>query len=115
MKSGLGQIMQDQVVVKNEGTTTVAYEWKKVQRGDFITSKKSDFVQRFYCHYPKSILKPGESKTFTFSFKSEKVGMFNEEWELLPTPSLMNELPQLCLSGIAVKEDEYEDKRKQFW
>ena len=41
--------------------------------------------------------------------------MFNEEWELLPTPSLMNELPQLCLSGIAVKEDEYEDKRKQFW
>lgn len=39
------------VVVTNVGSTTVTYMWKKVQRGDYIQSKSSDAVQRFYCHY----------------------------------------------------------------
>ena len=38
-------------MVKNTGSTTVTYEWKKVQRQDFIPSKRSDGIQRFYCHY----------------------------------------------------------------
>jgi hypothetical protein len=51
------------------------------------------------------MLKPGESKSFTFSFKSEKVGMFNEEWELLTEPILLNPLSLVSLSGIATQED----------
>jgi hypothetical protein len=61
MQSALEEIVQDkgkthpcsspQVVVKNIGTTTVTYEWKKVHRKDLIPSTNSDFVQRFYCHY----------------------------------------------------------------
>lgn len=86
-----------------------------MQRGDHIMSKRSDYLQRFYCHYPRSILKPGESKTFIFSFRSEKVGMFNEEWELLTEPLLMNSLPVLSLSGISLQVDEYSQRRDQFW
>ena len=86
-----------------------------MQRGDHIAAKKSDFLQRFYCHYPRSILKPGESKTFTFSFRSEKVGMFNEEWELLTEPLLINSLPMLSLSGISLQADLYAEKRHNFW
>jgi hypothetical protein len=89
------------VVVKNIGSTTVTYEWKKNIRGDYISSKKSDFVQRFWCHYPRAILKPGESKIFTFSFASEKVGMFNEEWELWTEPLLLKQLARLELCGIS--------------
>lgn len=101
------------VVMKNTGTTTVTYEWKKIFRGDYISSKKSDGIQRFYCHYPRDMLKPGESKTFIFSFRSEKPGMFNEEWELLTEPNLITPAPLLCLSGMATKADEYVEKRKQ--
>ena len=101
--------------MKNHGSTTVTYEWKKVQRGDHIASKKSDFLQRFFCHYPRCILKPGESKTFIFSFRSKKVGMFNEEWELLTEPQLTNSLPVLSLSGIALQPDLYAEKRDMFW
>ena len=36
-----------------------------------------------------SILKPGESKTFIFSFRSEKAGMYFEEWELHTEPLLL--------------------------
>jgi hypothetical protein len=50
-------------------------------------------------------LKPGESKTFTFSFSSEKVGMFNEEWELWTEPLLLQNLPILSLCGVSTEED----------
>jgi len=32
------------VVLKNTGTTTVTYEWKKIERGDFIQAKNSDGI-----------------------------------------------------------------------
>jgi hypothetical protein len=66
MQSALEEIVQDKgktrpfsfrlVVVKNIGTTTVTYEWKKVHRKDLIPSTNSDFVQRFYCHYVSQYL-----------------------------------------------------------
>jgi hypothetical protein len=97
--------------MKNVGSTTVTYDWKKVHRGDFITSKHSDGVQRFYCHYPHGVLKPGESKTFTFSFRSaDKPGMFFEEWELITDPHMLQALPVIYLSGIATLNDD--DRQK---
>lgn len=60
-------------------------------------------------------MKPGETKTFTFSFISDKVGMYNEEWELLTEPLLNNSLPMLSLSGIATQPDAYTEKRNRFW
>jgi hypothetical protein len=41
--------------------------------------------------------------------------MFNEEWELMTEPLLLNALPVVSLSGIATKEDEYKTKRATFW
>jgi hypothetical protein len=58
------------------------------------------------------MLKPGESKTFIFSFRSEKPGMYNEEWEMLTEPNLINPAPLLCLSGMATKADEYVSMRE---
>lgn len=64
---------------------------------------------------PRSILKPGESKTFIFSFRSEsKPGMFFEEWELLSDPSLLAPLPLINLSGIAIQRDNNVERRDEF-
>ena len=52
---------------------------------------------------------------FTFSFTSDKVGMFNEEWELWTEPFLLNQLPVLALCGISTQEDLLEEKRENFW
>ena len=105
---------QDQVILKNVGTTIVTYDWKKVLRGDFVASKNSDGVQRFYCHYPHGVLKPGESKTFTFSFRSaDKPGMFFEEWELITDPHMLQPLPVIYLSGIATLNDDERQRKIQ--
>jgi len=37
--------------------------------------------------------------------------MFNEEWELLTEPQLLEPAPLLYLSGMATKADDYTDKR----
>lgn len=50
-----------------------------------------------------------------FSFKSEKVGIFNEEWELLTEPALLTHLPNLSLCGVGVAQDELSGKREEFW
>ena len=102
------------VVVSNPGSTTVTYEWRKIHRKDHIGSTKRDGVQRFFCHYPRATLKPGDKKKFIFSFKSDKVGMFNEEWELLTEPAV-SQLPCLSLSGMGVADDELVQKREDFW
>jgi len=114
MMTQVGKIEQDKLVVTNVGSTTITYDWKKYLRGDYIPSKNSDMAQRFYCHYPKSILKPGESKIFTFSFRSERPGMYQEEWELLTEPLLLNALPLINLSGISTQGDSFIDVREQF-
>ena len=44
MMTQVCQIKQDQVILKNTGTTTVSYEWKKIERGDFIQAKNSDGI-----------------------------------------------------------------------
>jgi hypothetical protein len=71
-------------------------------------------VRTFNNLQPRSTLKPGEKKKFVFSFKTEKVGMFNEEWELLTEPALLGSLPQLSLSGIGEAEDELVQARADF-
>ena len=113
MMTSVNKIKQDQVILKNVGSTTVTYEWKKIIRSDYVLSKNSDGIQRFYCLYPRDTLKPGENKTFIFSFRSEKAGMFNEEWELLTEPELVEAPPLLTLSGMATKEDEFIEARNQ--
>lgn len=41
--------------------------------------------------------------------------MFNEEWELLTEPLLLNPLSSVCCSGIACEDDSLAEKRNQFW
>jgi hypothetical protein len=57
-------------------------------------------------------LKPGESKKFTFTFRSLTAGVYVEEWELLTDPMLHTPLPKLSLSGMAIKEEEYVKERQ---
>jgi hypothetical protein len=36
MMTPVSVIAQDQVIVRNVGSTTITYDWKRVHRGDFI-------------------------------------------------------------------------------
>jgi hypothetical protein len=87
------------------GTTTIYYEWRKVERGDYIEAKKSDGVQRFFGITIRNKLLPKESKTFTFSFRSTVPGMFFEEWEIVTEPVCLQPLKVITLNGVSIESE----------
>ena len=48
---------------------------------------------------------PGEEKVFTFSFRSVKPGVFNEEWELITDPPLNDALPVVQISAHSLEDE----------
>jgi hypothetical protein len=50
-RSTPSKISFDQVKVKNSGTTCIYFKWQKVIKPFNITDKKSDGIDRFFCHY----------------------------------------------------------------
>ena len=72
-------------------------------------------IDRFFCHYTDSKIYPDEERKFTFSFFSEKNGVFSEEWFLATTPPLKNCDLHIHLSGLVHKYvDQYSEKVANF-
>ena len=105
----------DSVIIKNTGKTCVYYKWQKNNKKFKLEEKKSDGIDRFYCHYTDSKIFPDEERKFTFSFFSEKNGVFSEEWFLATTPPLKNCDLHIHLSGLVHKYvDLYSEKVGNF-
>ena len=101
----------DSVIIKNTGKTCVYYKWQKNNKSFKLEDKKSDGIDRFYCHYTDSKIFPDEERKFTFSFFSEKNGVFSEEWFLATTPPLKHCDLHIHLSGLVHKYvDQYSEK-----
>ena len=104
------QIAYDTVTIKNTGKTCIYYQWIKTSNSFKLEDKRSDGMERFYCHYGDDKIYPDEEREFTFSFFSEKNGVFSEEWELETTPPLQNCDLGIHLNGLVHKyEDFYSD------
>ena len=105
------QIGFDSVKIKNTGKTCVYFKWQKENLQFKLEDKKSDGIDRFYCHYSDSKIFPDEEKTFTFCFFSEKNGQFSEDWILATSPPLHNCNLRLHLNGMVHKYvDLYSEK-----
>ncbi len=50
-KSLPNQISFDKVKIKNTGTTCIYFKWQKLIKPFNIPEKKSDGIDRFFCHY----------------------------------------------------------------
>lgn len=60
------------------------------------------------------VILPGETRSFSFTFKSERAGIFSEPWEFRTHPLLLGgALLQVTLWGIAVYEDKLADFREK--
>ena len=93
------EVAFDTVTIKNTGKTCVYFKWQKNTKPFELQDKKSDGIDRFFCHYSDSKIFPDEEKSFTFSFFSEKNGLFSEDWILATTPPLKNCDLSLKLNG----------------
>ena len=111
IKSLPNQIGFDTITIKNVGKTCVYFKWQKQNKPFKLDEKKNDGIDRFYCHYSDSKIFPDDEKKFTFSFFSEKNGVFSEDWVLATSPPLRNCNLNLHLNGMVHKYvDNYSEK-----
>lgn len=65
------------------------------------------------CLSPSGVILPGETKHFTFFFKSLNAGIFRESWEFGTHPTLLGgAVLQVTLHAISLTQDLFVDERK---
>ncbi|MCQ2818673.1 MAG: phosphoglycerate kinase [archaeon] len=102
----------DKVSITNTGNTCIYFKWQKKEISFELKEKKSEGIDRFFCHYSDSKIFPNETKEFVFSFFSEKDGVFSEDWELQTSPDLSKMCNlNLHLNGLVhLYIDKYSEK-----
>lgn len=113
-ESRTGKRSLSHLELKNNGTTTIYYDWRKVPVMPSFEDSKQDTTQRFYFNTSEGAILPGEVKQFPFVFKSTNPGIFTETWQLLTEPVVLGGASlQVVLKGVATKEDTKHEERKK--
>ncbi|KAM7069101.1 MYCBP-associated protein isoform 2-T2 [Molossus nigricans] len=108
-----GQKTSSELTVVNNGTVAIWYDWRRQLQPDSFQDLKKNRTQRFYFNNREGVILPGETKIFTFFFKSVNAGIFREFWEFGTHPTLLGgAVLQVNLHAISLAQDIYRDERK---
>ncbi|NXT31908.1 MYBPP protein, partial [Pelecanoides urinatrix] len=107
-----GEKAESSLAVSNDGTAAIWYNWMRLPQQIPSREIKGKRMQCFYFDTRPGVILPGETRKFSFLFKSERAGIFSESWEFRTHPLLLGgALLQVTLWGIAVYEDKLADVR----
>uniref|UniRef100_A0A8D2GMD8 MYCBP associated protein n=1 Tax=Theropithecus gelada TaxID=9565 RepID=A0A8D2GMD8_THEGE len=108
-----GEKTSSELTVVNNGTVAIWYDWRRQHQPDTFQDLKKNRMQRFYFNSREGVILPGETKTFTFFFKSLTAGIFREFWEFRTHPTLLGgAVLQVNLHAVSLTQDVFEDERK---
>uniref|UniRef100_A0A8C3TB84 MYCBP associated protein n=1 Tax=Chelydra serpentina TaxID=8475 RepID=A0A8C3TB84_CHESE len=101
-----GEKAESCLTVSNDGTAAIWYDWRRQAQPVTFEETKEKGMQYFYFNTRPGVILPGETRNFSFFFKSGKAGIFSESWEFDTHPVLLGgAVLQVSLWGIAVYED----------
>ncbi|NXN56979.1 MYBPP protein, partial [Rynchops niger] len=110
----VGEKAESSLMVNNNGTTAIWYDWMRLPQKIPSRETKGIRMPCFYFDIRSGVLLPGETRKFSFIFKSASAGIFSESWEFRTHPLLLGgALLQVTLWGIAVYEDIFADLREK--
>ncbi|XP_033618876.1 MYCBP-associated protein isoform X3 [Fukomys damarensis] len=108
-----GQKTSSELTVVNNGTVAIGYDWRRRPQLDSFQDLKRIRTQQFYFNNREGVILPGETKTFTFFFKSLNAGIFRESWEFRTHPTLLGgALLLVTLQAVSLTQDIFRDERK---
>uniref|UniRef100_A0A8C6S044 MYCBP associated protein n=1 Tax=Nannospalax galili TaxID=1026970 RepID=A0A8C6S044_NANGA len=108
-----GEKTSSELTVVNNGTVAIWYDWRRRPQQDSFQDLKRNRTQRFYFNNREGVILPGETKNFTFFFKSLNAGIFRECWEFGTHPTLLGGAGlQVTLRAISLTQDIFRDERK---
>ncbi|KAH0629440.1 hypothetical protein JD844_011510 [Phrynosoma platyrhinos] len=102
----VGEKAESLLTVSNDGTAAIWYDWRRLPHPFTFQEKKRKKAQNFYFNTRSGVILPGETKRFSFIFKSMNAGIFSESWEFGTHPVLLGgAVLQVTLWGVALYED----------
>ncbi|XP_037349662.1 MYCBP-associated protein [Talpa occidentalis] len=108
-----GEKTSSELTVVNNGTVAIWYDWRRQAQLDSFQDMKTNRMQRFYFDNRGGVILPGETKTFTFFFKSLDVGIFRESWEFGTHPTLLGgAVLQVNLHAVSLTQNIFRDEKK---
>ncbi|XP_008516205.2 MYCBP-associated protein isoform X1 [Equus przewalskii] len=108
-----GEKTSSELTVVNNGTVAIWYDWRRWAQPNSFQDLKRKRMQRFYFDNREGVILPGETKNFTFFFKSLNAGIFRECWEFGTHPTLLGgALLQVNLHAVSLAQDIFKDERK---
>ncbi|XP_077020852.1 MYCBP-associated protein isoform X2 [Tamandua tetradactyla] len=108
-----GEKTSSELTVVNNGTVAIWYNWRRRFQPDCFHDLKRKKMQQFYFNNREGVILPGETKNFTFFFKSLNAGIFRESWEFGTHPTLLGgAILQVNLHAISLTPDIFKDERK---
>uniref|UniRef100_A0A7N5KG60 MYCBP associated protein n=1 Tax=Ailuropoda melanoleuca TaxID=9646 RepID=A0A7N5KG60_AILME len=108
-----GEKTSSELTVVNNGTVAIWYDWRRRSQLDSFQGLKRNRMPRFYFNNREGVILPGETKTFTFFFKSLQAGIFREYWEFGTHPTLLGGAPlQVNLYAVSLTQDIFREERK---
>ncbi|KAH1183100.1 hypothetical protein KIL84_004592 [Mauremys mutica] len=109
-----GEKAESCLTVSNDGTAAIWYDWRRQAQPVTFEETKEKGMQYFYFNTRPGVILPGETRNFSFFFKSGKAGIFSESWEFGTHPMLLGgAVLQVSLWGIAVYEDKLAGLREE--
>ncbi|XP_009322078.1 PREDICTED: MYCBP-associated protein [Pygoscelis adeliae] len=109
-----GEKAESSLTVSSDGTAAIWYTWVRLPQQIPSRETEGQRMQCFYFDTRPGVILPGETRKFSFLFKSERAGIFSESWEFRTHPLLLGgALLQVTLWGIAVYEDKLADLREK--
>ncbi|XP_006833711.1 PREDICTED: MYCBP-associated protein [Chrysochloris asiatica] len=108
-----GKKTSSELTVVNNGTVAIWYNWRRQSQLQSFQDLKRNRMQRFYFNNRPGVILPGETKKFTFFFKSRNAGIFRESWEFGTHPTLLGgALLQVNLQAISLTQDVFKEERQ---
>ncbi|XP_075850591.1 MYCBP-associated protein [Microcebus murinus] len=108
-----GEKTSSKLTVANNGTVAIWYDWRRQHQPDAFEDLKRSKMQRFYFNNREGVILPGETKHFTFFFKSLYAGIFRESWEFGTHPTLLGgAVLQVNLHAVSLAQDIFREERK---
>ncbi|KAM6175772.1 MYCBP-associated protein [Erethizon dorsatum] len=108
-----GEKTSSELIVVSNGTVAIWYDWRRRPEPDSFQDLKRTGTQQFYFSNREGVILPGETKTFTFFFKSLNAGIFKESWEFRTHPTLLGgALLLVTLQAVSLTQDIFRDERK---
>ncbi|KAM6163616.1 MYCBP-associated protein [Rhynchocyon petersi] len=108
-----GEKTSSDLTVVNNGTVAIWYDWRRQYQMQAFQDLKRNRTQRFYFNNRAGVILPGQTKKFTFFFKSLNAGIFRESWVFGTHPTLLGgALLQANLYAVSLTQDIFRDERK---